>query len=247
MVGATNQRTRASRKTTTSASDPSTATCPDSNPAARAPKKRGGRPKKTPETETETSTVTPHTTQASEDRAPSPSGVPDPNPAVDMSSEEKDKEIERLRALLAAGKGTQTPSTENVATITPIVRPKGEAGDKKRGFVLRDAMELSGSREERAMYAAIVTHSRRSCTRVGLDLEAKFRCQDPEKLGKVFKLNRAAFPYLTKKRFPGDWASAEIVKLYLRGQRKSTRRKLKQRSLPNISDLEDEEDEEMVD
>ncbi|KAG5634233.1 hypothetical protein H0H81_002772, partial [Sphagnurus paluster] len=121
------------------------------NKQAPALKKRRW-PKKTPETSA------PPITQASEASANDPASVPAPAPeSVTVgSSDDKDKEIERLRALLAVTQTSPSPATNSVATITAIIRPNGEAGDKKRGFVLKEAMQLTGSREERAMYTAIV-------------------------------------------------------------------------------------------
>lgn len=45
---------------------------------------------------------------------------------------------------------------EGAGTICAILKPNGEAGDKRNGFVLRDAMELSGSAEEYQIYLAIM-------------------------------------------------------------------------------------------
>ena len=72
-----------------------------------------------------------------------------------------------------------------------------------------------------------------------LDPGQKFRGQEPEKLIKVFRRvrllpsfltlidhakitlqARAKYPYLTRKRFPQDWAVSEISMNYLRGRRK---------------------------
>jgi hypothetical protein len=73
---------------------------------------------------------------------------------------------------------------------------------------------------------------------VNLDITADFREQDAEKLGNLFKLVRMSplsmfvvsfispfkarnrFPYLTKKRFPHNWAVAEMVKNNLANRRK---------------------------
>ncbi|KAJ7812828.1 hypothetical protein B0H14DRAFT_3478593, partial [Mycena olivaceomarginata] len=43
-----------------------------------------------------------------------------------------------------------------------------------------------------------------------LDASMDFREQAPDKLSAVFKLMRKDHTYLTKKRFPLDWASAEM-------------------------------------
>ncbi|KAG5634165.1 hypothetical protein H0H81_003089 [Sphagnurus paluster] len=168
---------------------------------APAAKKHGGCPKKTPENQT--------SIQAPQEQTVNP--IIDPSITTMHSEEDKDKEIECLRALLAAGQNTPVPATGGAAAINPITRPKGKAGNKKNGFILKDAMQLNGSCDKRAMYAAIVSH--------------------------------AEFPHLTKKCFPGDWASAEIIKQYLQNQCKSTRHKLKQLSAPHINDFENDKED----
>jgi hypothetical protein len=40
--------------------------------------------------------------------------------------------------------------------IASIARPRGEAGDRKKGFVLQEAMKLDGSSEKEALYASIL-------------------------------------------------------------------------------------------
>ncbi|KAG6835867.1 hypothetical protein H0H93_013811 [Arthromyces matolae] len=146
--------------------------------------------------------------------------------AVNVSAnliEEKDAEIQRLQARIAAMEKPVRAEEE----IISIQRPKGEAGDKKKGFILQEAMELDGGSEGRALYASILRSTRHNIVRANLDTSLPFRRQDTEKLLNVYKLTRKEHPYLTRKRFPGDWAIAEIVKQYLRNQRKETKRKLK--------------------
>lgn len=86
---------------------------------------------------------------------------------------------------------------------------------------------------------------RKYTNKAGLDPELHFRCQDPAKLGQVFHMVcnlivfrhqsslqegevRTKFPYLTRRRFPHDWAISEMVKGYLAGIRKNLRRKEKE-------------------
>lgn len=47
-------------------------------------------------------------------------------------------------------------SKDGADTIRAILKPNGEAGDKRNGFVLQDAMELSGTFEEHQTYLAIL-------------------------------------------------------------------------------------------
>lgn len=66
--------------------------------------------------------------------------------------------------MLAASKAP--PATPVAPEVELIKHPKGEAGDKKKGFVLKDAMQLTGNREEEAMYAAILVCGRSSTTKI---------------------------------------------------------------------------------
>lgn len=92
------------------------------------------------------------------------------------------------------------------STIRAILKPNGEAGDKRKGFVLREAMELSGSSEKYQIYLAIMVSlpngnsrchtylsfpqrsARRNIIRANLDIAVDFRKQDHEKLAQVFKM-----------------------------------------------------------
>ncbi|KAF8205822.1 hypothetical protein K438DRAFT_1964234 [Mycena galopus ATCC 62051] len=94
-------------------------------------------------------------------------------------------------------------------------KPPGEAGDKKNGFVLQDAMGLE---DDKDLYSSIQRSMHKAVTRVHLDLTLDYCKQAPEKLGAVYKLMCKDHNYLTQKRFPFNWASAEMVKQYLRNQ-----------------------------
>ncbi|KAJ7787858.1 hypothetical protein B0H14DRAFT_2269676, partial [Mycena olivaceomarginata] len=93
--------------------------------------------------------------------------------------------------------------------IVQLNKPPGEAGDKKRGFSLQTAMDLDGDDD---LYGAIQRTMHDAVARAHLDASMDFREQAPDKLSAVFKLMRKDHAYLTKKRFPLDWASAEMVK-----------------------------------
>ncbi|KAG5640500.1 hypothetical protein DXG03_008288 [Asterophora parasitica] len=175
-----------------------------------------------------------------------------PNQTIN-TIQEKDAEIARLQALLAA-KESAGPGPVISSNLAAIPKPKGEAGDKRKGFVLQDAMELSGSSEKEALYRSILRTTRRNIIRANLDLDEGYKKQDHEKLSQVFKLTRNEQPYLSKKRFPADWALVEIVKQYLRNQRKETKRKLKaaqdhgparKRTRRHIDDANDSNDEDI--
>ncbi|KAJ7017633.1 hypothetical protein C8F04DRAFT_1243941 [Mycena alexandri] len=143
------------------------------------------------------------------------------------------EEIARLRARVAEMEATNKSLEERAARgstaaaapeqeIERLHKPKGEAGDGKRGFNLRDAMGLEDDQEEFLRIQDIV---RTNCRRVNLDFTQDYRKQEPEKLAALFKLSRKDSDYLTTKRFPLNWAQAEIVKQYLRNRRKYNVRK----------------------
>lgn len=68
---------------------------------------------------------------------------------------------------------------------------------------------------------------------------------------------RKKHPYLTRKRFPGDWPSVELVKLHIRNHRKSENRKARRAALseslrgesdehsPSDEDDNEDDDEEI--
>jgi hypothetical protein len=55
---------------------------------------------------------------------------------------------------------------------------------------------------------------------------------------------RKEFPYLTRERFPADWAIAEMVKLYLRGQRRTANKKRKPADKDSESESSSDDEEE---
>ncbi|KAJ6462063.1 hypothetical protein DFH09DRAFT_1296188 [Mycena vulgaris] len=136
------------------------------------------------------------------------------------------QEIERLTAMLAeaqktledqAARGAGTAASESQEAIVRIEKPKGEAGDRKKGFVLQTAMELN---DDQDTFDAILRSVHDHVARANLDVTQDYRNQDPAKIAAVFKLTRKAHPYLTEKRFPLNWSTAEMVKQYLRNKRR---------------------------
>ncbi|KAF7981493.1 hypothetical protein HWV62_33035 [Athelia sp. TMB] len=103
--------------------------------------------------------------------------------------------------------------------IQVIMKPKGEAGDGKRGFNLRDAMDLDGD-DNKELYEAIQRSVKNGAIMARLDMSADYRRQDPEKIADVFKYVRKVHAYMTRKRFPADWAAGEMLKQYLRNYRR---------------------------
>jgi hypothetical protein len=100
---------------------------------------------------------------------------------------------------------TKTKSTVE-DEIVPLHKPRGEAGDKKRGFNLQDAM---GLKNDDALYKVILVclllslsplsahqltntqaTTRRNVIAARLQPGVRFGQHDHEKLGQVFKLVR---------------------------------------------------------
>ncbi|KAJ7826209.1 hypothetical protein B0H14DRAFT_2185964, partial [Mycena olivaceomarginata] len=109
-------------------------------------------------------------------------------------------------------------SREDTEPVERLERPKGEAGDGKRGFVLQSAMGLD---DDRDLFQAIVRSVHTNVVRANVDFTIDFRRQDPAKLAAVYKLTRDSHkPFLSRERFPLDWAIAEITKQFLRNKRK---------------------------
>ncbi|KAJ7710498.1 hypothetical protein B0H17DRAFT_1190230 [Mycena rosella] len=143
------------------------------------------------------------------------------------SQKDLEAELAALKAKLAQSEAAQKKLEEQAArgaapeengeVIERIERPQGEAGDSKNGFILQDAM---GLQDDRLQYEAIGRTMRKNVIRADIDYTIDFRRQDPAKLAMVYKLTRKAFPYLTRARFPLDWAVAEMVKQYLRNKRR---------------------------
>ncbi|KAJ7433125.1 hypothetical protein B0H11DRAFT_2122734 [Mycena galericulata] len=148
-------------------------------------------------------------------------GRPKKNSAVQEAQLEIARLKEQLAKAEAANKeraargaaGSDSPEED----IVPIQRPKGEAGDRKKGFCLIEAMGLEDKPEDfldiqRAVHINVV--------RAHLDVKQDYRKQDPGKLAAAFKLTRKQFSYLNEKRFPMNWAIAEMVKQFLRNKRR---------------------------
>ncbi|KAJ7936715.1 hypothetical protein B0H13DRAFT_2437581 [Mycena leptocephala] len=138
---------------------------------------------------------------------------------------ELEAELERVRAELAATKASINERAargsapgEDAEPIQRLERPKGEAGDGKNGFNLQNAMGLEDDDEQ---YQAIMRSVHHNVVRANVDFTVDFRRQDPARLAAVYKLTRETHkPFLSRERFPLDWAIAEMTKQFLRNKRK---------------------------
>ncbi|KAI5823631.1 hypothetical protein K523DRAFT_366607 [Schizophyllum commune Tattone D] len=193
-----------------------------------------------PPTQTSTSPASPSTINAPPSTTPTPSTPPHALPSVQHASSsarlpppshaQAPTQPHTQPPLPPAQSTTQpSPPPAEPEVIVPIKRPPGQAGSRKRGYNLRDAMRLSGTKESRRLYRQIINTVHRNCDRYGVDsFEASWKGQEPENLGKVFKAGWRKHPYLTPQRFPGNWAQAAIVKQFVSNQRKHNNRKLRE-------------------
>ncbi|KAJ7799626.1 hypothetical protein B0H14DRAFT_3886010 [Mycena olivaceomarginata] len=135
------------------------------------------------------------------------------------TQDEMEAELARMKAELAAANekiARERSSREDTEPVERLERPKGEAGDGKRGFVLQSAMGLD---DDRDCSRQLCVHT--NVVRANVDFTIDFRRQDPAKLAAVYKLTRDSHkPFLSRERFPLDWAIAEITKQFLRNKRK---------------------------
>ncbi|KAF9554951.1 hypothetical protein CPC08DRAFT_821352 [Agrocybe pediades] len=90
----------------------------------------------------------------------------------------------------------------------------GEAGSH---FSLIKAMGLEGNRE---LYRTVKRVVRDSAIRSNIDFAQDYRNLPPERVAVIFRAVRSGSPYMDPKRFPNDWATAEILKQYLKNYRR---------------------------
>ncbi|KIM34942.1 hypothetical protein M413DRAFT_32896 [Hebeloma cylindrosporum] len=132
------------------------------------------------------------------------------------------EEIERLKVevllLRKENANAAGRAPDQRAEITAIPKPRGEAGSK--GFKLIREMGLDDTDEHKKLYRAITRSVRDSIIKRSIDLSLDFRKVDPDDLSAIFKWTRKMHPYMLKARFPQNWATAELVKQYMRNHRR---------------------------
>jgi hypothetical protein len=72
--------------------------------------------------------------------------------ALKCDKEAAEREAARVKAAAAPMNRRGRKTDENAIEVIP--KPKGEAGDKQRGFILRDVMELD-TEENKELFEAI--------------------------------------------------------------------------------------------
>ncbi|PBK83846.1 hypothetical protein ARMGADRAFT_1037652 [Armillaria gallica] len=85
--------------------------------------------------------------------------------------------LEKVKAITAAASASQEEPSE---AIQELKKPKGEAGDKKRGFILWDAMGLE---DDMAMYKEIMARVKTNAIKAGIDFKHEYKNQNKETLG----------------------------------------------------------------
>ncbi|KAJ8502507.1 hypothetical protein ONZ45_g11698 [Pleurotus djamor] len=135
------------------------------------------------------------------------------------------RELEEQEARRIAAERALASSSRPVSS-KPIPKPKGEAGDAKRGFHLQSSMGLGN---DDFQFNDIQRGVRSNATKAGVDMNKPYREQDAEVLGRVFKAGRQQFPYLSNNRFAHDWPQAEILKQYMKNRRRYAAKKNRER------------------
>ncbi|KAF9537571.1 hypothetical protein CPC08DRAFT_824700 [Agrocybe pediades] len=119
------------------------------------------------------------------------------------NSKELHAQIERLQREVKKLKSEKTkPPPARI-----ILRPSGEAGNRKTGFILIDAMGLSQNKDE---YNRILLLVRDCCKEVKLERQTRYRHIDHTKLAAIIQLVRKRNEFMNSGAFPSDWPVAEI-------------------------------------
>ncbi|KAI0638581.1 hypothetical protein C8Q77DRAFT_1154203 [Trametes polyzona] len=110
---------------------------------------------------------------------------------------------------------TYDGNDENVGQVEDLIpRPEVEGGKR---ICIQAAMGI-----DRKAYKRIQRTIRQLVPAVGLDWRLNFRLQDAEKLGKLYRLAIKAHAVLG--RYENNWATAELLKMYLQNARGHARK-----------------------
>ncbi|KAH6912325.1 hypothetical protein BKA70DRAFT_1267200 [Coprinopsis sp. MPI-PUGE-AT-0042] len=128
------------------------------------------------------------------------------------------KEVTSAAQQLSEVKG----KTKKAKSIKPITKPKGK-------FVLQKRMKLDRDPKGHALYNKILAVVRRHCVAVQMNPRGCYRKQPIEKIGSVQLLARKEVKYLTEKRFPQSWTTAEMIKNWIQNQKRARAKRIKAR------------------
>ncbi|KAJ3521561.1 hypothetical protein NMY22_g12264 [Coprinellus aureogranulatus] len=135
--------------------------------------------------------------------------------------------VERLEAQQAAASSSATAPPE--PTIKLIPRPPGTAGDlcPGKGFPLEPTVMQSTEPWAYSKWDEYLKDIRDFADMVKLDVKLQYKSQDTKKIGRIITLMQAKHSYLCKERFPRGWPICEMIKSFVRNQRKGITKKAK--------------------
>ncbi|KAG2024172.1 hypothetical protein CC2G_001750 [Coprinopsis cinerea AmutBmut pab1-1] len=100
-----------------------------------------------------------------------------------------------------------------------------------------------GLEEDYPLYLSISRTVKLAAIQTNAIAAKSFRSLPADKLAAIYRKVRDTHPYMDRRRFPGDWATAELLKQYLKNHRKYERRRGRWSpsgsgisSLPNIDE-----------
>ncbi|KIY52504.1 hypothetical protein FISHEDRAFT_69924 [Fistulina hepatica ATCC 64428] len=139
-------------------------------------------------------------------------------------------QIQQLQMQMAASHGTSAQPTtaigvmsagslngNNPAPVVIIPKPHGEPGNGQTGYNLAEAMGLGN---HPVAYRTILSDLRGATQKAGVQFDRTYKEQDLEVIGKTCQYMRGLHPYLTRERFPGDWAIKAMIRQFIKNRRK---------------------------
>ncbi|KAI1784308.1 hypothetical protein LXA43DRAFT_1101527 [Ganoderma leucocontextum] len=120
-----------------------------------------------------------------------------------------------LAEALARGQGTGSANADGDET-SQIEKPR--ASTRGGRIAIQESMGLDGQDE---LYGNIQKYIHILVPTCGIDWKQDFRVQSADNLSKLYRAARKEYPLL--KRFKNDWATAELLKMYLQNSREHAR------------------------
>ncbi|KAF9471608.1 hypothetical protein BDN70DRAFT_938823 [Pholiota conissans] len=128
--------------------------------------------------------------------------------------EQEQKEKQKLEAIIEALRAEEKDTPASVPAENMISRPPGTCSTN---WSLQVEMGLAGSAAKDAKYAALLRGMRDLVLNAGVNWEVGWKEIPAAQKGKVFQVARDRYPIL--KRYINDWATAEMVKQYIKNKR----------------------------
>ncbi|THU99034.1 hypothetical protein K435DRAFT_856004 [Dendrothele bispora CBS 962.96] len=111
-----------------------------------------------------------------------------------------------------------TRADTSTEAIEAIPKPKGEAGSKKNGYVLQEAVGLMDNDE---LYNNFLAFIRNNQARAGIQLNKTYKFQDLSAVHRLCRLTEKELPYFNEQRFPNFWPVTEALKQSLKNYNKN--------------------------